>query len=141
MQPSRKEVAHQIVTLISPEGSELDRAFEGTGLVVEGQIDVCKLEHIFADHCGHLPNSSWLRHRRRSCEDVPSLMCTCCHLSCEHLLYAICSSAAEGPWGQSAERPRASEARAQAKDGVRRPAGKQEADEVSDQDVGEESQA
>ena len=90
-----KDVGQQLVTLICSEGSELDRAFEGAGLVVEGQLDVHKLEHIFADHCvvmrGHLPHSSWPRHRRRSGEDVPSLMCTCCHFmmhgSCEHMLY------------------------------------------------------
>ena len=33
----------------------------------------------------------FVRHRRRSGEDVPSLMCTCCHVhdagSCEHMLY------------------------------------------------------
>ncbi|CAE7685615.1 unnamed protein product, partial [Symbiodinium sp. CCMP2456] len=53
------------------------------------------LEYLFQDHCavmrGHLPNSSWPRHRRRGGETVPSLVCSCCtfmmHGECEHVLF------------------------------------------------------
>ena len=90
-----KDVGEAVVKLICSEGSDLDKMMEATGLAADGQLDVARLEYLFQDHCavmrGHLPNSSWPRHRRRGGETVPSLVCSCCtfmmHGECEHVLF------------------------------------------------------
>ena len=60
-----KNVGEAIVKLICSEGSDLDKMMEATRPAADGPLG--KIEYFFQDHCavmrGHLPNSSWPRHR------------------------------------------------------------------------------
>ena len=110
--------------LICSEGSDLDKMMEATGLAADGQLDVARLEYLFQDHCavmrGHLPNSSWPRHRRRGGETVPSLVLFLLHFHDARRVRtcAVCASAAGGSRGQLEGSARPAKAGPQEKAGI-----------------------
>ena len=76
----------------------MERQLKAANIVLSEDGDaLCEAQlHAYFKHTcsvmrGHLPNTSWPRHRRRSEISVDALLCTCpyfmMHAECEHALY------------------------------------------------------
>ena len=89
------KLAKRLCEMIVSEGHILIGHMKDAGIVEENQINVHVLHTMFKTYAvvmqGHLPNTSWPRHKRKVGEQVDSVLCTCLeflmHADCEHVIF------------------------------------------------------
>ena len=97
-----KEVANNIVKLLTSQGPKLQKAIYETGIATKQQdkphplLDMSSLEKYFKFHCvvidGHLAETLWANvHKKLTPSRGPTTLCSChafsLHGNCEHVIY------------------------------------------------------